>query len=117
MFAAGACVAIGDLTLIASVTDFAIYLVFIAVNVVIIALRFRTPDHARPFRSPRSIGKVPVLPVLGLLAVFVMLPSLRFDAVVLGLGIGLAGVVVDWTWQRQRKANLVSSLRNPLSEK
>lgn len=50
-------VAIGDLTLVASVTDLAIYLVFIAVNVAVAVLRFREPDHgARSAPRFRSVG-------------------------------------------------------------
>src|SRR5262249_46163668 len=47
---------IGDLTLIASVTNFAVYAVFLAVNASVIVLRWRAPDMPRPFRTPGSIG-------------------------------------------------------------
>jgi basic amino acid/polyamine antiporter, APA family len=90
-----ACVLVKDLTLIASVTDFAVYLVFVAVNVAVVVLRFRRPELPRPFRTPGSIGKVPILPILGLMAVLVMLPSLRVDALLLGGGICAIGLVVD----------------------
>lgn len=86
-------VLIGDLTLIASVTDLAIYVVFIAVNVAVVILRFRLPDHPRPFRSPVAVGRVPVLPLAGLAAVLVMIPALRWEALVLGAGLCLLGVV------------------------
>lgn len=85
-------VAIGDLTLVASVTDLAVYLVFIAVNVAVVVLRFREPDQPRPFRSPVSIGRVPLLPILGLLAVLVMIPALRWEAIVLGAGLCALGL-------------------------
>ena len=91
---AAAFVALGDLTLVASVTDFAVYLVFIAVNVAVVLLRFRLPDHPRPFRTPGSLRRVPVLPILGLLAVLVMIPALRWEAVVLGLGLFGIGLVM-----------------------
>jgi APA family basic amino acid/polyamine antiporter len=91
---AAAFVALGDLTLVASVTDLAIYLVFIAVNIAVVVLRFRLPDHPRPFRSPWSIRRVPVLPILGLLAVLVMIPALRWEAIVLGFGLCGIGLVV-----------------------
>ncbi|MFM8303463.1 MAG: APC family permease [Actinomycetota bacterium] len=84
---------IGDLTLIASVTDLAVYLVFIAVNLAVVILRFRAPDQPRPFRSPLAIGRVPVLPLGGLVAVLVMIPALRWEALVLGLGLCLLGGV------------------------
>ncbi len=85
-------VLVGDLTLIASVTDFAVYLVFIAVNLAVILLRFQAPGRARPFRAAGSVRRVPVIPVLGLVTVFVMLPALRWEALALGTalcGLGL----------------------------
>jgi len=91
---AAAIVLIGDLTLVASVTDFAIYLVFIAVNIAVVVLRFRMPEHPRPFRSPGSVGRTPVLPLFGLLAVLVMLPALRWQASLLGAVLCVIGLVV-----------------------
>lgn len=82
--------ALGDLTLVASVTDFAVYLVFLAVNLSVIVLRFREPERPRPFRAAGSVGRVPVVPVLGLATVLIMLPALRWEALVIGLA--LAGV-------------------------
>ncbi len=87
-------VTLGDLELVASVTDFAIYIVFIAVNVAVIVLRYRKPDAPRPFRSPWSLGRLPVLPLLGLGSVAMMLPHLKRDSVVIGVGVGIVGAVV-----------------------
>ena len=89
---AGGFVLIGDLTLIASVTDLAIYLVFIAVNIAVVVLRFRMPAHPRPFRSPVAVGRVPLLPLAGLAAVMVMIPALSGQALVLGAGLCVVGV-------------------------
>lgn len=62
--AAGAAfVAVGDLTVIAGATDVAVYVVFLAVNAVVV-LRIRRPDAPRPFRVPGSLGRVPVVPVV-----------------------------------------------------
>jgi basic amino acid/polyamine antiporter, APA family len=77
-------VLVGDIVLIASITDFAVYTVFLAVNATVILLRVRRPDVPRPFRTPLSIGRVPLLPVLGFAAVVVMLLQLERDALVVG---------------------------------
>lgn len=98
---AGAFVLIGDLTLIASVTDLAVYLVFVAVNLAVVVLRFRAPDRPRPFRSPLAVGRVPVLPVAGLVAVVVMIPALQWEALVMGLGLCLSGLV-GYIWFGRR---------------
>ena len=90
--AAAGFIMIGDLTLIASVTDLAVYLVFIAVNLAVVILRFRAPEHPRPFRTPLAVGRFPVLPVAGLVAVLVMIPALRWEALALGAGLCLLGV-------------------------
>lgn len=84
----------GDLTLAASVTDFAVYLVFLAVNATVVTLRLRAPDQPRPFRAPWSVGRVPVLPVLGFASVLVMLTRLEARAVLLGALLCVAGLAV-----------------------
>ena len=58
-------VGLGDLSLVASVTDFSVYLVFIAVNVTVILLRFWQPKRRRPFAIRGAVGKVPVRPRAG----------------------------------------------------
>jgi hypothetical protein len=80
-------IAIGDLTLVASVTDFAVYVVFVAVNLTVIMLRFRQPHRRRPFRVPLSVGPVPIPTAAALVAVAVMLPGL--DPAAIGLGAAL----------------------------
>lgn len=84
--------ALKDLSLIAQVTDAAVYLVFLVVNAAVIALRYRAPGTARPFRMPLSVGRFPVLAGLGFLVTAVMLTqldltSLALTGVVLGLGL------------------------------
>jgi basic amino acid/polyamine antiporter, APA family len=90
---AGGFVLVGDLTLVASVTDFAIYVVFVAVNITVVVLRFRQADTPRPFRTPGTIGRTPVLPVLGLLAVAIMAPRLEIGSIGIGLALGAVGAL------------------------
>jgi APA family basic amino acid/polyamine antiporter len=89
---------VGDLALVASLTDFAVYLVFIAVNTVVIALRYRQPRRYRPFRVPLAVGPVPLPTVAGLVLVLVLLPRLDATALAVGavmtvVGLGLYGVM------------------------
>ena len=96
---------LGDLRLVASVTDFAVYVVFLAVNATVVVLRFREPAHERPFRSPWSIGRLPLLPVAGFLATVVMLPQLPPRGLVLGaLVVGVGALVAVLTQTRVRGA-------------
>jgi APA family basic amino acid/polyamine antiporter len=87
-------VAIGNLALVASVTDFAVYLVFVAVNLIVVILRFRQPRRLRPFRVPMAVGRVPLPTVAALLVVFVMLPGLEPAALALGTALTVVGLVV-----------------------
>ena len=90
---AAAFVALGDLKLVASITDFSIYLVFVAVNVTVILLRFWQPNRRRPFRIRGAVAGVPIAPVLALGAVALLLPSLEIAAIGLGglvMAVGLA---------------------------
>jgi APA family basic amino acid/polyamine antiporter len=96
-------VVVGDIALIASVTDFAVYLVFIAVNLSVLVLRARLPDQPRPFRTPWCIGRIPVVPILGLATVLLMLPALRWEALAVGVGLVGTGLGVD-AWLRWRAA-------------
>ena len=94
-------VLIGDLRLVASVTDVAIYLVFLAVNATVIILRRRQPELPRPLRTPGSIRGVPVLPVLGSGAVLLMLTQLEPRALVIGVAVCAAGLIAAFVLGRR----------------
>jgi len=89
----------GKLSLVAQVTDFSVYLVFVAVNLSVIVLRWRQPDAVRPIRSPVSIGRLPLLPIAGIGSVALLLPALDASALMVGgvvCGVGLlAGLGLD----------------------
>jgi APA family basic amino acid/polyamine antiporter len=87
---------LGELALIAAVTDFAVYVVFLAVNGTVVALRRRRPDLPRPFAVPGSVGGVPVIPVLGILSVVAMLGYLDTRAIALGTGLSAVGLLAGW---------------------
>jgi APA family basic amino acid/polyamine antiporter len=86
----------GDFTIIAAVTDFAVYVVFIAVNATVIVLRRTQPDRARPFAVGGAIRGVPVLPLFGLASVALMITQLETVAIVVGLAACAVGVAVGW---------------------
>jgi APA family basic amino acid/polyamine antiporter len=50
------------------------------VNSVVIGLRLRRPDVARPFRVPGSIGGLPVVPVLAIVVTIAVGSQLRAEA-------------------------------------
>lgn len=90
---AGAFVLVRDLSLIAGVTDTAVYLVFLAVNATVIILRIRKPGLERPFRVVGSIGAIPIVPVLGFVATLGMLTQLSGQSLLIAGGVVVAGVI------------------------
>jgi basic amino acid/polyamine antiporter, APA family len=76
--------ALGDISLVAAVTDFAVYAIFIVVNVALVALRYRMPDTPRSFATPLSVGRLPLLPLLGAAAAAIM--ALQLEAVAWAVG-------------------------------
>ena len=94
----------GGLGLVASVTDFAVYTTFIAVNLSVLALRRSEPGARRPFRIPITLAGVPVTPVLALAVVLIMVAFLEPRAWPLGGGALLAGTVAYAIFVRPRLA-------------
>jgi basic amino acid/polyamine antiporter, APA family len=84
---------IGDIAILAGLSSFAALLAFFAVNVALIALRYRHPDHKRPFRVPVNIGRLPVLPVLAIASILFLLAYFDWKIHVAGgVAIALTGV-------------------------
>ena len=100
--AAAAFAAFGSFTLIAAVTDFAVYVVFLAVNVTVIVLRRRRPDLPRPFAVRGTIHGVPLIPVLGLASVAGMMTQLELLAIGLGTALFAAGLAAGWVLRSRR---------------
>ncbi len=85
---------VGNIKMIASITDIGIFMVYVAVNASVIALRYREPNTQRSFRSPLSIGKFPVLALLGIISAGLMFfhfdPILIvYEIVIILIGAGL----------------------------
>jgi APA family basic amino acid/polyamine antiporter len=75
-----------DIKLVASLTDFALFIAFALVNLSVIFLRYKEPKTVRHFRSPVNLGRFPVLAALGAGASLFMLT--QFDLEVWGIGLG-----------------------------
>jgi APA family basic amino acid/polyamine antiporter len=81
---AAAFAAVGNIGLVASVTDFSVYVIFLMMNASVIALRFRSPDAARSIRTPFNVGRVPLLPIAAMGTIAMMLTFLDQRAWMLG---------------------------------
>jgi APA family basic amino acid/polyamine antiporter len=76
---------IGDISVLAELSSFSALTAFIAVNVVLIVLRYRMPELRRPFRVPLAIGRMPVPPLLAIAAILFLL--FYFDMIIWMAGV------------------------------
>jgi APA family basic amino acid/polyamine antiporter len=96
---------IGSLKLLAELSSFAALVAFFAVNVVLIVLRYRLPEHKRPFRVPLAVGRLPVLPVLAIASIFMLLIHFEWQIYAAG-GVALAASALAFgvrQWFRKRR--------------
>lgn len=87
--------ATGDIGLVAEVTDFSVYGIFVVVNLSLIALRIRLPEQPRPFTVPLHVASIPLLPIAGILTTLVMLVYLDPSAWIIGF---CANAAAAATW-------------------
>jgi len=92
--AAMAFLSIGSIEFVANATNFTIFLTFIAINLAVILLRYRAPETKRPFRIPISVGKMPLLPLLGILLIAFLILQLEPPVILAGLAITATGVLI-----------------------
>jgi len=83
-----------DISLLAGATDVLIYILFVIVNLVLIILRKRMPNHPRQFVVRVSIRGVPILPVLGIIATLSMGFNVKRDASLLAIFIVVVGIAL-----------------------
>lgn len=87
---------VGEFGIIAAVTDFAVYVVFLAVNATVLILRRTHPELRRPFAVGGTIRGVPVPPLLGFASVALMMTQLEPRAITVGTAACAIGLVVGW---------------------
>lgn len=75
----------GDIKFAANVTNFTLFVTFIVVNAALVMLRYTKPDLERHFRVPLTIGKLPLLPLLGLAFCVFMLAQLSLQVIAVGM--------------------------------
>jgi APA family basic amino acid/polyamine antiporter len=98
----GGAYAFGEFTVIAAITDFAVYVVFLAVNATVIILRRNHPELSRPFAVPGAIHGVPIVPILGLGSVGLMMIQLEPLAIAVGAVLCGVGLGAGWLARARR---------------
>ncbi|MBW2964519.1 APC family permease [Candidatus Woesearchaeota archaeon] len=84
----------GDITSVAFLTDFGALFTFLVINLAVILLRFSEPELHRPFRVPGRLGRVPVIPLLGLVTCAGLLFSFEKKVFFIGLLFILWGMLI-----------------------
>jgi len=82
----------GDITLLANLTNFSVFAAFFSVNFSLIILR-TDPSFAPKFRAPMSIGNIPVPAVIGAISCAILLSKSGSTAITYGSIIMLAGII------------------------
>lgn len=82
---------VGDIRQLAASTDALIYLMFLLVNVIVIVLRIKRPEEGRPFRIPGNIGKMPILPIVGIGVTLLMASQLHLESLLLAGVLTISG--------------------------
>ncbi len=90
---------VGNITVIAEITTFTLYVTFFVINAAVIALRVHAPELPRPFRIPLNLVGIPITPVLGALVciifIFQLSPSvLLIGAALLAITFGVSYVTL-----------------------
>ena len=85
---------LGSIRTVAEITDFASFLIFIAINSAVIILRYREPANKRPFRMPLNIGRFPLLPAFGVVFNIAMLFYFSTEVVIGSVIVAAIGAAV-----------------------
>lgn len=93
---------LGDISLVASVTNFTEFITFIVINAAVIALRYRSPDIPRPFRAPLNPRGIPLVPVCGI--IFCLFFLTQLTSLTLGIGLFLLIVIGFFSFLRDNKS-------------
>ena len=95
---------IDDLQLIANLTNFTIFATFLGVNASVIYLRHKKPTDIG-FKIPLSIGKTPVIPVIGLITTIFMIANLSYTVLFYGIILIIIGVIIDLILDKKLNLN------------
>lgn len=85
---------VGKIKIIASVSSFGVLIVFIGIHVAVIVLRYTRPRAKRHFLVPLSIGKFPLLPLVGIVLMLGLLTQFELAVYLIGLGAMLGGLLL-----------------------
>lgn len=94
IFASSIILFLEDLKTIANLTNFTIFMVFILINSAVIYYRYKKPINVG-FKVPFSIGKLPIIPLMGIITSAFMILNIAYTVLILGLILLIIGFAVD----------------------
>ncbi|MBU0460874.1 MAG: amino acid permease [Nanoarchaeota archaeon] len=93
---------LGDVKIVASITNFAVFVTFIIINATVITLRVSKPNLKRKFKVPLNIKNIPVLAIFGILTCGFMLFNLEWKVILVGLGLIILGFILEKAFRRKK---------------
>jgi len=93
---------IGDLKYIANLTNFTVFSVFVIINGSLIFIRVKKPIK-KGFKVPISIGKIPILPLFGIITSVFMIMNLSIEILALGFFLIFIGLIVHLFFKKISK--------------
>ena len=95
---------IGNVKILAELSSLTALLAFLAVNFALIVLRYRLPEHPRPFRVPFAVARMPIIPVIAIASIGLLMVNLDWEIYLAGGGVillsGFAYLAQRRWWRR-----------------
>jgi len=92
-----------NIHVVAGIADFSLFIVYGFVNLSLIILRFKQPHKERKFKVPLNMGKLPLLPLLGLMLTVLLAANLDLLVILLGIIIVFVAIPVYYLLKRITK--------------
>ena len=86
-------VSLKNIAVVANLTNLTLLVAFVVINIAVVVLRYREPKIERPFQIPGRIGKLPLVPVFGVLTSAFMISYVGLIPMLIGLGLGVVGLL------------------------
>ncbi|NJD53332.1 MAG: amino acid permease [Candidatus Methanoperedens sp.] len=91
----------GNISFVANIANFTLFVTFFVINASMIVLRYRETDMKRPFRVPLTIGRFPLLALLGMLVSAFMILQLEAEVVLVGTALVVVGGLLSFVnWKK-----------------
>lgn len=94
---------LGDIKIVAGMSSLGALLVFVAVNIALIVLRFKAPYKERPFKVPLAIWRVPILPILAILISLSLIIQYEWQIYAAFVGAIVVGIMLDYFLDKKSK--------------